>query len=279
MTQQKPLVKKNILDFSGFVYADPVKEREKDRAKLLGYHLPVIHSLLDLFDLARGSGDAGTKVRVNRPPTRPGTRVCVCDERAIARRRAGMVERRGLTPSPPFASGGTHTYTYIHTRACRADTALPPWTVRPKDAKVDRILDFLDRPVLDGSKKNLAEAAEKKKAKAARKKKAGAKKRKRAAGAAAGRSHGGDEGEEDDDDEDDDVPLIAKLPPKLPSDAKIEAAVTDIVRGSDLNELTMKGVREQLAISFKCDVTSKKKLISTYVSAALEAMRNEGGEE
>ena len=134
---------------------------------------------------------------------------------------------------------------------------------------MDRILDFLDRPVLDGSKKNLAETAEKKKAKAARKKKAGAKKRKRAAGAAAGRSHG----DEEEDDDDDDVPLIAKLPPKLPSDAKIEAAVTDIVRGSDLNELTMKGVREQLAISFKCDVTSKKKLISTYVSAALEAMR------
>ena len=191
---------------------------------------------------------------------------------------ARMAERRGLTPSLPFASAGTHTYKHTRARACRADTALPPWAARPKDAKVDRILDFLDRPVLDGSKKNLAEAAEKKKAKAARKKKAGAKKRKRAAGAAAGRSHG-DEEEEEDDDDDDDVPLIAKLPPKLPSDAKIEAAVTDIVRGSDLNELTMKGVREQLAISFKCDVTSKKKLISTYVSAALEAMRNEGGEE
>ena len=81
MPQQKPLVKKNILDFSGFVYADPVKEREKDRAKLLGYHLPVIHSLLDLFDLARGSGDAGTKVR---PGRRRGPE-CACDERTIAK--------------------------------------------------------------------------------------------------------------------------------------------------------------------------------------------------
>ena len=135
---------------------------------------------------------------------------------------------------------------------------------------MDRILDFLDRPVLDASKKNLAAAAEKKRAKAARKKRAGGTKRKRAAPAAAS-DH------DDSDDGDDDVPLIAKLPPKLPSDAKIGAAVASIVRGSDLNELTMKGVRAQLASRFNCDVSSKKQLISTFVSRALEEMRAEQG--
>ena len=57
------MIKRNISDFSGFVYTDVAKEREKDKIKLSQNHKPVIHALLDVLDLERGAGETGTKVR------------------------------------------------------------------------------------------------------------------------------------------------------------------------------------------------------------------------
>lgn len=56
------MIKRNIMEFSGFVYTDAEKEREKDKIKLSQQHKPVIHALLEVLDLERGTGEQGTKV-------------------------------------------------------------------------------------------------------------------------------------------------------------------------------------------------------------------------
>lgn len=193
---KKIQVKRNILEFSGFVYADAEKEREKDKVKLFAQHKPMIHAILDILDLERGSGKEGTK-----------------------------------------------------------------------ESQVDRILNFLDKPMAAAGKKDLAALAEKKKnakkRKIERKKKVESKRSSKKMKAAKEE----EEEEDEEDDEDDDVPLVQM---KLPSDKAIESQALQILKGADLNEVTMKDIREQLSKHFKVDMSSKKGFIKEVVTKAIE---------
>ncbi|CAD7701205.1 unnamed protein product [Ostreobium quekettii] len=56
--------KRDILDFSGFPYADEeakASEMAKAEDKLGKWHMGLLNKLLDCFDLPRGSGEAGQK--------------------------------------------------------------------------------------------------------------------------------------------------------------------------------------------------------------------------
>jgi len=57
------VIKRNILDFSGFTYAEAsaAAEVEKDTQKLLGYTVEELNLVLDTFDLPRGKGDEAKK--------------------------------------------------------------------------------------------------------------------------------------------------------------------------------------------------------------------------
>ena len=55
------VIKKNILDFSGFAYADPAAERVRDRAKLSSFKVDELNTLLDTLDMTRGTGEDAKK--------------------------------------------------------------------------------------------------------------------------------------------------------------------------------------------------------------------------
>ena len=54
-----------------------------------------------------------------------------------------------------------------------------------------------------------------------------------------------------------------------PSDADLEAAVSDVLRNADLNTVTKKNVRQQLEQRFGMDLSGRKAVINSAIDRAL----------
>ncbi|XRA96483.1 DEK domain-containing chromatin-associated protein 4 [Pycnococcus provasolii] len=226
-------IKKNVAAFRGYSYegaSDEQAEKAKDRERLDRYTVAGLHELMDLFDISRASGDG-------------------------------------------------------------------------KEAKADRIFQFLCKPEAREGAKDLQAAEEAAKAKVARKRERNAKKKGKAKGAAAAppppppskraktasgavkkkapaddeddeeeeeeeeeeEVSAGQEEEDDDDDDDDDVPLGA-----MNIKSKLTSSITAILKKSDLDTITMKTVRKELATEFGEDVVADNKaFIKETVTAKL----------
>lgn len=235
------IIKKNIRAFSGF---PDDTDRSKPRDLLTRAYGPTLNSLLDLFDLPRGSGEEGKKeAKIERimafleKPEESGKKnlkeaAAAKREKAAAKREKVAAKKEKAAAKKAKAAGGKAAKLPSDAAAIKAE-------LEKMAARQAALLKKLERAV---------EGGEKRKAPAA---KATPTKKAKTSGEAAADGNG-DAG--------------------MPSDEAIEAAVQEMLADADVDAISMKKVRADLEEKFGVPLVEKKAVIKEYVTAYVDSL-------
>mmetsp|Transcript_9298 Transcript_9298/g.27947 ORF Transcript_9298/g.27947 Transcript_9298/m.27947 type:complete len:475 (+) Transcript_9298:188-1612(+) len=247
--------KRNVLDFSGFTWDTDSKEAERSKAtaKLDKLKIDMLHRLLDVFELPRGSGEDGKKIaKVERvmswleAPT-------ASDKKSLADKAAK--KKTGSAKKAAKKTSGKRK------RAADGDNG----DEEEGEGDEQEVAD--ETPAKKKKKEDKKQQKKAKKAATKAAKKTPAKKGKKTADPV-------DASESDDDD----TPLGVVA--SLPKDDALMTKVRAILAGVNVQEFNIRELMNQLEAHYKCDMKSKKPLIkATAVQYCIDNRPADEGDE
>ncbi|EFJ50930.1 hypothetical protein VOLCADRAFT_120551 [Volvox carteri f. nagariensis] len=278
--------KKNLYEFSGLSFDDDEKEKELEKLqeRLGKWTIPLLNGALDVFELPRGNGDEGKKeAKVERllKFLEEPKKLSEKDLAAEALKKKDAVkakkEKEQKSKTPKSAAKGAKKSEGAQEsgkkkRTKKAESDEEPGEAASEEEEAEE--EEEEAPEPEEQPKKRAKKADVGLAKKATEKTPS----RRASGRK--RKAGEEEAAE---------PVLAEEADEadssieLPSDEEIKEAAMELLKVSDVDQITVKILRKQLAEKFGVDLSKKKALIKRfafeYAKATKAAAPEEAGDE